>query len=50
LEKGRRFAADVGVSEHVIVDIDHSNGRWMRDYAGYGDARCAKNALLIEAG
>lgn len=50
MEKRRRFAADVSVSEQVIVDMGHSNGRRMRDYAGFGDARSAKNARLIEAG
>ena len=36
--------------EHVIVDTGHPNGRRMRDYAGFGDAHSAKNALLIETG
>ena len=48
--RDRRFAAEVGVPEHVIVDTGHPNGRRMRDYAGFGDAHSAKNALLIETG
>jgi len=50
LEKGIRFAAAVGAPEHVIVDAGHSNGRRMRDYAGFGDPASDKNALLIETG
>lgn len=50
LEKGIRFAADVGAPEHVIIDVGHPNGKRMRDYAGFGDPASAKNALLIETG
>lgn len=50
LEKGMRFAAEIGVPEHVIVDAGHPNGKRMRDYAGFGDAGSPKNALLIETG
>ncbi len=50
LEKGIRFAAEVGAPEHVIIDAGHPNGKRMRDYAGFGDPASAKNALLIETG
>ena len=50
LEKGVRFAAEIGVPEHVIVDAGHPNGKRMRDYGGFGDAGSLKNALLIETG
>jgi predicted deacylase len=50
LEKGTRFAAEIGVPEHVIVDAGHPNGKRMRDYGGFGDAGSPKNALLIETG
>jgi predicted deacylase len=50
LKKGMRFAAEIGVPEHVIVDAGHPNGKRMRDYAGFGDAGSPKNALLIETG
>ncbi|MDY7578202.1 M14 family metallopeptidase [Herbaspirillum sp. RTI4] len=50
LDKGIRFAAEIGVPENVIVDAGHPNGTRMRDYGGFGDAASAKNALLIETG
>ena len=50
LDKGIRFAAEVGAPEHVIVDVGHPNGVRMRDYGGFGDPASAKNALLIETG
>lgn len=50
LEKGLRFAADVGAPTHVIVDVGHPNGIRMRDYGGFGDPASTKNALLIESG
>lgn len=50
LAKGIRFAADIGVPEHVIVDAGHPNGKRMRDYGGFGDPDSPKNALLIETG
>ncbi|WP_211251675.1 hypothetical protein [Andreprevotia chitinilytica] len=45
-----RFAAEIGVPEHVIVDAGHPNGKRMRDYGGFGDPASPKNALLIETG
>lgn len=50
LEKGIRFAFDVGVPEHIVSDTGHSNGTRMRDFAGFGDPASPKNALLIECG
>ena len=50
LEKGRRFARDLGTPEIVVSDAGHSAGKRMRDYAGFGDPASAKNALLIECG
>ena len=50
LDKGIRFAFDVGVPEHVVSDTGHSNGTRMRDYGGFGDPASPKNALLVECG
>ena len=50
LAKGIRFAADIGVPEHVIVDAGHANGKRLRDYGAFGDPASPKNALLIETG
>lgn len=50
LEKGIRFAFDVGVPEHIVSDTGHSNGTRMRDYGGFGDPASPKNALLVECG
>ncbi|PFH11673.1 succinylglutamate desuccinylase/aspartoacylase family protein [Collimonas sp. PA-H2] len=50
LAKGIRFAADIGVPEHVIVDGGHANGKRLRDYGAFGDPASPKNALLIETG
>jgi len=50
LEKGRRFARDVGVPELIVSDEGHAAGRRMRDYGGFGDPASPKNALLIECG
>ncbi|MFJ2990856.1 M14 family metallopeptidase [Collimonas sp. NPDC087041] len=50
LEKGIRFATDIGVPEHVIVDAGHANGKRLRDYDAFGDPASPKNALLIETG
>jgi hypothetical protein len=37
LDKGIRFAFEVGVPEHVVSDTGHANGTRMRDYGGFGD-------------
>jgi len=50
LEKGIRFAFEVGIPEHVVSDTGHANGTRMRDYGGFGDPASAKNALLVECG
>ena len=50
LEKGIRFAFDVGVPRDVVSDTGHANGTRMRDYGGFGDPASPKNALLVECG
>jgi hypothetical protein len=50
LEKGIRFAFDVGVPQNVVSDTGHANGTRMRDYGGFGDPQSPKNALLVECG
>jgi predicted deacylase len=50
LDKGIRFAFDVGVPQSVVSDVGHSNGTRMRDYGGFGDPASPKNALLVECG
>jgi len=50
LEKGIRFAFDVGVPEHIVSDTGHANGTRMRDYGGFGDPGSPKNSLLVECG
>ena len=50
LEKGIRFAFDVGVPLNVVSDTGHANGTRMRDYGGFGDPASDRNALLVECG
>jgi succinylglutamate desuccinylase len=50
LDKGIRFAFDVGVPEYIVSDTGHANGTRMRDLGGFGDPSSPKNALLIECG
>ncbi len=50
LEKGIRFAFDVGVPQNIVSDTGHANGTRMRDYGGFGSASSNKNALLVECG
>lgn len=50
LDKGIRFALEVGVPRDVVSDVGHSNGTRMRDYGGFGDPKSPKNALLVECG
>lgn len=50
LEKGCKFAANVGVPELVTIDHGHADGVRMRDYGEFADPRSQKNALLIECG
>ncbi|WP_394777817.1 M14 family metallopeptidase [Undibacterium sp.] len=50
LQKGIRFASQIGTPAHVIADEGHPNGKRMRDYGGFGEIHSSKNALLIETG
>jgi succinylglutamate desuccinylase len=50
LDKGIRFAFEVGTPEHIVCDTGHANGTRMRDFGGFGDAGSPKNALLVECG
>jgi predicted deacylase len=50
LEKGIRFAFDVGLPRDIVSDTGHANGTRMRDYGGFGDPASEKNALLVECG
>jgi predicted deacylase len=50
LEKGIRFAFEIGIPETIVSDTGHANGTRMRDFGGFGDAASAKNALLVECG
>ena len=50
LEKGRALAKQVGYPPLVVCDEGHAAGRRMRDYAAFGDASSARNALLVECG
>lgn len=50
LDKGIRFAFEVGVPESIVSDTGHANGTRMRDYLGFGDPASPKNALLVECG
>ena len=50
LEKGIRFAFEVGVPQNIVSDTGHANGTRMRDYGGFGDPSSPKNALLVECG
>jgi len=50
LDKGIRFAFQVGIPEHIVSDTGHANGTRMRDYGGFGDPESDRNALLVECG
>mgnify|MGYP006274906473 CR=1 FL=1 len=50
LEKGRRFAREIGMPRTVVSDEGHAAGRRMRDYGGFGEPNSLKNALLVECG
>jgi len=50
LDKGIRFAFEVGVPQHVVSDTGHANGTRMRDFGGFGDPSSTRNALLVECG
>lgn len=48
--KGIQLAREVGIPVDIVSDHGHANGTRMRDYAGFGEAASAKNALLVECG
>ncbi len=50
LNKGITLARQLGIPGNIIVDEGHSEGRRLRDYAGFGDSASCKNALLVECG
>jgi len=50
LEKGRRFAREVGVPATIVSDEGHAAGRRMRDYGAFSDPASPKNSLLVECG
>jgi predicted deacylase len=50
LEKGRRFALEVGYPATIVSDQGHAAGKRMRDYGGFGEPASPKNALLVECG
>lgn len=50
LDKGRKFAKQLGIPEVVVMDFGHNAGRRMREYEGFSDPESPKNALLIECG
>lgn len=50
LEKGRKFAGQLGYPVHVVSDEGHAAGRRLRDYGAFRDPRSDKNALLVECG
>jgi predicted deacylase len=50
LEKGRRFAREIGYPEIVVSDEGHAAGKRMRDYGDFSNPASSRNALLIECG
>lgn len=50
LDKGIRFAQQLGYPAHIVIDTGHAQGKRLRDYGGFGDAASPKNALLVECG
>ena len=50
LPKGRGLARAVGVPRTVVSDAGHAAGTRLRDYAAFGQAESARNALLVECG
>jgi len=50
LDKGIRFAFDIGIPRDVVSDEGHANGTRMRDFGGFGDPASPRNALLVECG
>ena len=50
LPKGRSLARSVGTPQTVVSDAGHAAGTRLRDYAAFGEAESARNALLVECG
>src|SRR5262249_9153899 len=50
LDKGKRFAVEVGYPAHVVADSCHAAGRRRRDHGAFGDPNAPQNALLVECG
>jgi len=50
VQKGRDFAAQIGLPKFVISDAGHKNGTRMRDYGDFIKADSPENALLVECG
>lgn len=50
LAKGRQLARAVQVPKTVVSDAGHAAGTRLRDYAAFGQAESARNALLVECG
>lgn len=50
LDKGKRFAVEVGYPAHVVADAGHAAGTRMRDHGAFGDPAAPQNALLVECG
>lgn len=50
LEKGWRFALELGYPAVVVSDAGHASGTRLRDYGAFGDPTRPQNALLVECG
>lgn len=50
LDKGIRFALEVGAPATVIADEGHPEGRRLRDYGAFAEPASVRNALLVECG
>ncbi|MET0441205.1 MAG: succinylglutamate desuccinylase/aspartoacylase family protein [Casimicrobiaceae bacterium] len=48
--KGMELAHDIGLPQHIVVDVGHKAGRRLRDYAFFDDPDDPRSALLIECG
>jgi predicted deacylase len=49
-EKNARFAAELGMPGHLLIDTGHPAGLRMVERGAFGDASCTQRALLIECG
>lgn len=50
LDKGIRFAEQLGYPANIVTDNGHMQGKRLRDFGDFGDPASAKNALLVECG